>query len=249
MYTILRLERGYTFVELVIVIIIIGILASVAMKSLGEAVDISRTEKTKKEMVLLSYAIAGNPGLTSGGIRTDFGYIGDVGALPPDWDALVSNPGSYATWNGPYILDEFAGSAANNEFKFDGWGVVYSSPAVNFSSTGGSSTITRQVSNSTGDLLYNSVYLSITDLDFNTPGPINKDSVRFILTYPNGAGGSTSKSGFPDAGGYFEIDSIPIGIHLLQVAFLAQNDTLRLMVNINPGQDYYSDVQYYDDIW
>jgi prepilin-type N-terminal cleavage/methylation domain-containing protein len=249
MYITLRFEKGYTFVELVVVIIIIGILASVAMKSLGEAVDISRTEETKKEMERLAFAIAGNPNLTSGGIRTDYGYIGDIGALPPDWDALVINPGSYSTWNGPYIQDKFAASAVNNDYKSDGWGIVYSSPATSFSSTGGTTTITRQIGNSIDKLLYNRVRLSITDLDFNTPGSVNKDSVRFILTHPNGAGANISKSGFPDAGGYFEIDSIPIGIHTLQVAFLPQNDTLKLIINISPGQDYYADLQYYEDIW
>ena len=41
---------GYTLVEVVIVIIIMGILASVAVKSLSVATDTARTKETMKEM-------------------------------------------------------------------------------------------------------------------------------------------------------------------------------------------------------
>ena len=55
----------------------------------------------------LAHAVAGDPDLVAGGTRSDFGYVGDIGALPSDWDDLVTNPG-YSTWNGPYVQDEFA---------------------------------------------------------------------------------------------------------------------------------------------
>jgi len=242
-------HNGYTLIEVIIVIIIIGIMAGIASKSLIVATDTSRTEETKQEMQHLAHAIAGNPELVSGGIRTDYGYIGDIGALPPNWDALITNPGGYATWNGPYISDEFS-SGTNTTFKIDGWGTTYSSPtSASFSSTGGSSTLTKKLANSTNDLLYNTVQLTISDIDFSTPGTFYKDSVRFVLTFPNGSGGWQSKSAYPDNGGYAEIDSVPIGNHTLQTIFINQNDTLTRKININPGQDYYTDIQYFGDIW
>ncbi len=241
---------GYTLIEVVVVIIIIGILGTVAMKSLNVASDTARTVETMAEMELLAHSIAGDPSLVSGGIRTDYGYIGDIGALPPSWDALVSNPGGYATWDGPYIHDEFAAGASNNEFKLDAWGAEYTwTGAVTFSSTGGPDVITRSLAHTTADLLYNPVRLSVTDLDFSPPGPIYKDSVELIITYPDGAGFIISKSSFPDANGYAEMDSIPIGLHTLNVAVLSAGDTLTRKININPGTAYYANIHLYDDIW
>ena len=91
---------GYTLIELVIVIIILGIITTVAMRSIKDTNQTARIEETKKELEQLAIAIAGNPDLISGGQRTDFGYVGDIGALPPNLDALVQNPGGYTTWKG-----------------------------------------------------------------------------------------------------------------------------------------------------
>ena len=243
-------EHGYTLVESLAVIIVVGILAAVATGSFLPSIDQERFDITRAEMDMLAKAIAGDPILVSGGIRTDYGYVGDVGAFPAAWDDLVTNPGSYATWDGPYIQDELAASGANSDFKVDAWGSVYSAPTTNsFSSTGGSVTLTRQVANSVSDLLYNSVTLVAVDVYMTPPGSVQKDSVKFLLTYPDGAGALTTGSKTPDAGGLAVFDSIPFGLHSLKIAFLPQNDTLTRMININPGDGYYAEIQYHDSIW
>ena len=246
----LRSQGGYSLIEIIIVIIILGILASVAMQPLESTNVIIRTEETKTEMASLAFAITGNPELISNGVRTDYGYIGDIGALPPNWDALVTNPGGFATWRGPYIQDDFAATAANVEFKYDAWGTAYSTPnAASFSSTGSGETITRQLATTTADLLYNAVNLSITDLDYSPPGSNNTDSIRFILTCPNGSGGMRTLSKYPTANGLVVFDSIPIGMHTLNVVYIPDGDTISRKINVNPGEDYYGDIQYFADVW
>lgn len=243
-------NSGYSLIEMVIVIIIIGILAAIVSQSLGKATEVSRTEETKKEMELLAYAIAGNPNLISNGGRTDFGYIGDVGALPANWDALVTNPGGFVSWDGPYIKDEFASGAGDSEFKLDAWGQLYSSPAsINFSSTGGGFSITRTIANSTGDLYANSVYAVLTDLDNSSPGAMYRDSVRFLITIPDGSGSYIVKSGTPGSDGFCRIDSIPIGNHIFQTVYIPNNDTLVRRISVNPGEDLYLNLSHFADLW
>ena len=243
-------QKGYSLIELVIVLIIIGIISGVAMKSLKSTTDVTRTEETKSELRKLAFAVAGDPNLISGGVRADYGYVGDVGAMPPDMDALVTNPGSYSTWDGPYIRDELSSGGADVYFKIDAWGTTYSYSAGNtITSTGGSTTIARMIANSVSDLLYNQVSVVVTDLGNSPPGSTYKDSVTVLLNYPNGAGGIATSSKSPAADGYVVFDSIPIGIHTLRTVYIPDNDTLRRKVNINPGSNSYSEVTLTGNHW
>jgi len=242
-------QNGYTLIEMVMVIIIIGILAAIAFRYLGTTMDAARTEETLAEMEQLAHAIAGNPALVSGGSRADFGYVGDVGSLPPDWNALVTDPG-YATWNGPYVSDDFGSGSSDYEYMRDAWGKPYSAPNGNtFSSTGGPETISRYLAGSVADLLFNNVVVSIEDIDNSPPGSLMDDSVQLILTYPDGSGGMASRITNPDGSGIARFDSIPIGIHTLRLIYLPENDTLRRRIAVNPDRTTYVDMHYYSDVW
>jgi general secretion pathway protein G len=245
-----RIQSGYTLIELVLVLVIIGILASVGLKSLSAVNQTGRIEETKQELERLAYAIAGNPALVSGGTRTDFGYIGDVGGLPPNLDALIANPGGMATWRGPYISDPFSDGGPTDWFKYDGWGVAYSyTGGRTISSTGGPSTLTRELAGSVADLLYNRVTAVITDLDKTPPGPDYVDSIRFDLVYGNGTGGLTTASRNPRPDGLVEFDSIPIGLHTLRIIYFPDSDTLIRKVPICPGQNSYTESSLAEDYW
>lgn len=248
----LRSIAGYSLLELVVVIIIIAVIATVAMKSQTATNEVVRVEETKAELQQLAQAIAGNQTLVSGGARTDFGYVGDVGALPPNLDALVTNPGGLATWDGPYVQDDFYSAAGgpSSEFKLDAWGVNYQYSGGNsIVSTGGGTTITRLIANSTNDLLYNQLTVTVIDLDNDPPGSIYRDSVRLILVQPNGSGGFANRTEYPDANGLVIFDSIPIGQQTLRTVYLPTNDTLTRLVNITPGRNSFLQTQLFGDLW
>jgi prepilin-type N-terminal cleavage/methylation domain-containing protein len=243
-------QKGYTLIEMVMVVVILGILSAIAFTSLGKVNEVTRAEETMREMDRLAEAIAGDPSLVSGNNRVSFGYVGDVGSLPPNWNALVTRPSGYITWNGPYIRDPFTSGSGDSEFQLDAWGQPYSTPSsTSFSSTGGPTLITRKIASNAAELLYNTVYVLFTDIDDDPPGSTEKDSVRILLTVPDGAGGLAVRTKSPAADGLARFDSIPIGMQTLRVIYLPDHDTLTGRIAVLPGRMAYTEIHYFEDIW
>jgi prepilin-type N-terminal cleavage/methylation domain-containing protein len=239
---------GFTLIEVILVIVIIGILATVALRSGSAVFQTARVEQTKQELDALAQAMVGNPELHNIGSRSDFGYVGDIGALPPDLDALISNPGGFSTWNGPYIANRFSQLA--DDFKKDAWGVTYVyNGGVMFMSTGSGNNVVRRVAASADDLLLNGLSGTVIDLNGTPPGSVYSDSLLVRLTIPDAAGGTVSKTVAPDAGGYFAFDSIPIGNHDLEVIYQPNADTLRRFVSVVPKSAPYSLYKLATDVW
>lgn len=245
-----RRTSGYSFIELLVVIIITGIVATVAMRAMTGTNTAAKAEETKQKLERLAYAIAGDPNLLSSGVRTSYGYIGDVGGLPPSLDALASNPGGYTTWKGPYIQDPLTPDGTNTRYKLDGWGKPFSySGGATIAATGGGGSITRSIASSVNDLLRNQVVVTVTDFAGLTPGTTYKDSVRALLDVPNGSGSVFTKLRFSSRDGYLTFDSIPIGRHLLRIVYVPTNDTLRRQVNVDPGTITPVQVQLFRKVW
>jgi prepilin-type N-terminal cleavage/methylation domain-containing protein len=242
-------QRGFTLIEVVLTIIIMGILVATTMRALKPVAETARIEQTKHEMDELQTAILGDAVLENNGTRSDFGYVGDVGSLPPNLTALASNPSGYATWRGPYIKTGFAG--ASNDYLADAWGANYVyAGGVNITSVGSGSSIIKKLSNSVGDLLFNRVTGVVTDNAGVPPGPVYRDSINVSLVIPDGAGALTTRTLNPDAGGYFAFDSIPVGNHDIHLVFLPTNDTLSRFVSVIPqssvdGHYYVLDADYF----
>ena len=95
-------KRGFTLLELVVVIIIMGVLSLIALRSFTSQTNTQRFEETRAEMEALKRGIVGDPDRVQDGFRVDFGYVGDMGALPAALTDLAVNPGG-GNWNGPYI--------------------------------------------------------------------------------------------------------------------------------------------------
>ena len=226
-------HNGFSFIELLVVIVVIGILASVAMQSMTATVEDVRRLQTEREMEMLARAIVGNPSLTQNGARSDFGYVGDVGAFPPNLQALYQNPGAYATWDGPYVTTSFAVDSTG--FKTDAWGSPYAyTGGVSISSAGSGTAITNKIADATSDYLLNRISGNITDATGTIPGATNADSINVVISYPNGTGGTGNKTYHPNAAGGFTLDSIPAGIHPLRIVFTPEDDTLQRYLTVLP---------------
>ncbi len=129
-------KSGFTLIELVMVILLLGILSTIAIPKVTDIIQTARLKATKGEMTELKKAIMGDPSSVAGGVLIDKGFNGDIGHLPVTLDDLV-NQGSYPNWNrftqsgwnGPYISEDFS---SDNEWKIDAWGNTYEifSPAA-----------------------------------------------------------------------------------------------------------------------
>jgi prepilin-type N-terminal cleavage/methylation domain-containing protein len=240
-------EPGFTFLEMVIVIVIIGILSTVAMRAVDNALEGGRFESTVEEMDELVFAIGGNPELYSGGVRSDFGYFGDVGSLPANLDALVSNPG-YGTWDGPYITRDFTQDP--NGFKTDGWGDSYTySGGVTITSNGGGSTITRNIADNASDLTSNTVNGVVVDGVGNPPG-LDAGNVTVRITHPNGSGSTTTRTTSPNSSGVYSFSNvIPIGNHFIQAIYPSTSDTASLYVSVLPNSVVTANLRLPGNLW
>ncbi len=240
-------NKGITLIEVVMAIVIAGILAAVAMRSTVSITETGRTEITKTEMADIAFAIVGNNNLQNNNIRNDFGYVGDVGAMPADLNALMTNPGGYSTWNGPYIKNRF--SQTSNDYAQDAWGIAYTFSGVDITSTGSGTTIVHKIGEATTDFVLNKVSGNIYDSDGTPPGTVYKDSITVLLTIPNGAGAMTTKGVIPDYGGYFSFDSIPIGNQDIQIVYIPGSDTLKRFVSVTPKSTVYDEYLFPTNYW
>ena len=150
-------RRGFTLLELVMVIVLIGILAAVATRGIDRSFERARFEATVDEMDVLAGAIVGDPRLVTAGSRTNFGFVGDMGRFPNSLDELVNDAGG--TWNGPYLSEGFSQDSTGH--RQDAWGNSYLYPYagddVLLCSPASGDSITLRIASSTDAILNNTI--------------------------------------------------------------------------------------------
>ncbi len=237
-------NNGFTLLELAAVIVILGIISVIATSSLSSRIEKSRFQATVVEMNAIARAISGDPNLYHNGQRSDYGYVGDIGAMPPNLEALTVNPG-FATWNGPYLADHFG----IGDVVKDAWGVEYLLDDNVLRSTGSGENIDKLLTPDLATLLDNALAGYICDADGDRPGPIYRDSLLILMTHPDGMGGRVMKFMQPDQSGYFTCTGIPVGNHDLDIIYIPEADTISLKVGVIPGKEIFLDIILPADLW
>jgi len=212
---IIKNERGFSLIEMVVVIVILGILAAVTIRSITSSTENARFEATIQEMEAIAEAVVGDPDLKENGVRTDYGYVGDVGLWPTSLNDLVIDPG-VGNWNGPYLKIAF--DENSQEYLYDEWGNAYTFPN-NYtirSSGGGVETITKQIVNGTGDALNNTIIGNLTD--WNGSSPLDSDLGSFTVTVQLQSG-QPNLTGTVSAGGIYSVTGVHIGNHTLTATY------------------------------
>lgn len=93
-----RSNSGFTLLEIVTVVFVVGIMMAVLAPLGAELMDADRSSRTQDELARIYTAIVGNPAAGT------FGYLADVGDYPASLLDLVQNPG-LTGWEGPYLTD------------------------------------------------------------------------------------------------------------------------------------------------
>jgi prepilin-type N-terminal cleavage/methylation domain-containing protein len=139
-------NKGFTLIELVIVIVVLAILAGVGIPQIGSMVKASKVNATKSEMIEIKRAIDGDPQVVAGGENVARGFEGDVGNPPNRLLDLAYKPDTIPPydritgrgWNGPYI------DTSEASYLMDAWNeaYVYSATERTIKSTGSGTEIT-----------------------------------------------------------------------------------------------------------
>ncbi len=218
-------STGFTLIELVMTIVIIGILSTIAMRTISSTLENARFISTAEEMNNIAWAITGNPELIASGQRSDFGYIGDTGQLPLNLDALVSDPGGVCNWGGPYLFSDFTENP--DDYKTDAWGVPY---ALSISTDGiltiSSDRAGTKAVNDTSHLMNNTVQVQLYNSD-NIPlgGSSSEVMIEKPCGWVNMSYWSNRKS--------FVIETVPVGQYTIRG--ISGNDTTYKMITVLPG--------------
>ena len=252
-------SRGFTLLEAAVTLGIFALIFTGAVSLLTQPLEFDRENETVDILKALKRAVIGDPDVVSEEVRTDFGFIGPMGNLPPALSDLwllgaqptftIDTSLKLGTgWTGPYI--EPPALSETDALGLDAWGNMIVLDAVaGVSAATGQDYVARLISpgsdadTGTSDDLTVEIYE--TDTIATVAGYVRDSGANPLSGVPvrlrhpvAGIPGQTS--GETDGNGAFQVTDIPFGNRSLEVDphLLYQPDT----AITSPGTD---DVQFF----
>ncbi len=99
----MKRRGGFTLIEILIVVAIIGLIASLVMPNLFKKFEQSKEQIAKAQIETLSSAVRS--------------YMMDMDTCPKSLEDLIKNPGNNPKWHGPYL--------SKKKIPLDPWGHPY----------------------------------------------------------------------------------------------------------------------------
>lgn len=107
-----RTQRGFTIIELLIVMAILGMLAVMVAPNLFNQADSARRDAVLTQISALSSALDA--------------YRLDMGQYPDELEALTRNDSGRASWNGPYLRGDVPNDPWGNAYVYESDGRTFS---------------------------------------------------------------------------------------------------------------------------
>jgi type II secretory pathway pseudopilin PulG len=226
-------EKGLSLIEVVVILAVMVILIALLVPSTVQILSGARRDVTLDEMENLKKAMIGDPNLKTSGVRSSFGYLGDMGNLPSTLDDLMtqgaqpayafnSSKGVGAGWRGPYATLGPGSDAASH--RVDAFGNDYTYSNTDYVNGQGQTVDAKLVSlgadgvaGGTGndedvtlETLRAETTATVTGYGFDASGnPLDTTSVT--INYPAN-GTLTSSTTTTDGAGFYQFTNIPFGI-------------------------------------
>jgi prepilin-type N-terminal cleavage/methylation domain-containing protein len=224
MNTVPRRTRGFTLVEVVIVLAVVAILAAAITPALLQQAIERKVDATRGEMRLLHEAIAGRADVPG-----SFGFVGDMGRLPVTFDELLRpEPGTplFTTatfrnvgmgWKGPYVntgdsKTDVLFDAFNRPYEGASTGQVRSAGPDGVAGTGDDLVYPPNPAVVRGRVIVTLKRMAAEDLSYTVDPP----GYEVRLYYSDGG----REQFLADNLAPFVFENIPQGIHALQVVRL-----------------------------